>query len=309
MHSVFWLSSRLSVVSVATLLFQLSFLLSTVAQQPESQQDFDGQITRSFTEPIEESIVSSTETGIVRSIPVREGQYVKADEVLASLDDEILGQSLRMASARASSTAKIDSLRSRMNMLEKRTLKVQNLAEGGHANPYEVEQIKTEFEAAAADFRAAQDEMNLNKIEVDRIQVQIDQRKIKSPFDGFVIQLHKNVGELVTNTEPKFATIVRLDQLKAKFYLVAPELAKLNPGDAVSVQVGNTRIKKQAKVTYVSPIIDPDSGTGRVDVSIDNGDLKLRSGSICIWEKPKAKLTANTTSRLPPRNKLRDLKR
>ena len=47
--------------------------------------------------------------------------------------------------------------------------------------------------------------------------------------------------------------------------------------------VGQDKNANQATVTYVSPIIDPDSGLGRIDIKIDNRDLSIQSGIICFW--------------------------
>ena len=174
-----------------------------------------------------------------------------------------------------------------MKRLQQRKETVESLVKDGHANHYEVEQVKTEYETAVADFRALEDEKILNEIEVDRIQAQIGQRQIRSPLDGFVIRIHRQLGELVANTDPQFATLVKIDQLKIRFYLDAHWLEKLNVGDMVEVMVGNQHSTKQAIVKFVSPIIDPDSGTGRVDVVIDNQDLAIRSGTVCFFKGSK----------------------
>jgi len=168
-------------------------------------------------------------------------------------------------------------------MLQQRTSKVQELADGGHANPYELEQIRTEFVTASSEYRAAVDDQGLNKIDVERIEAQLKERKIEAPFDGFVVQIHKSPGELITGTEPQFATLVKLDELKAKFYLRASELEKLTVGDEVTIEMSARKDRREAVVSYVSPIIDPDSGTGRVDVTINNAELKIRSGTVCFW--------------------------
>ena len=38
-------------------------------------------------------------------------------------------------------------------------------------------------------------------------------------------------------------------------------------------------------VTFVSPIIDPDSGLGRLDVMLENRNLEIQSGIICFWSE------------------------
>ena len=56
-------------------------------------------------------------------------------------------------------------------------------------------------------------------------------------------------------------------------------------GDIASVLVGQERIRKEAIVTFVSPIIDPDSGLGAIDLKLDNHDFKLQSGIVCYWNE------------------------
>jgi len=52
-----------------------------------AQDDYDGQIKRTFTEPIQRSIVSTNEIGIVRQITINEGDYVKLGQTLGRLND------------------------------------------------------------------------------------------------------------------------------------------------------------------------------------------------------------------------------
>lgn len=251
------------------------------------QQEYDGQIRRSFTEPIKKSVVSCTETGVVDKILTEEGDYVRGDQLLGELDNQILKQSLRMAQARVNSTARAEAARLRMRMMEQRKNTLESLVREGHANPFEVEQTKSEYETTVADFRALEEEQTLNEIEVDRIQAQINQRQIRSPLDGFVIRIHRQRGELIANASPEFVTLVKIDQLKIRFYLDARWLEKLKAGAEVDVLVGVEKQKKRAKVKFVSPIIDPDSGTGRVDVVIENSDHRIRSGTVCFWPNQK----------------------
>ncbi len=242
-------------------------------------------ITRSFTEPIERSVVASTETGVIHAATVREGDRVCAGDQLAVLNHDVLIQSRRIAAARAESTATRDAARSRAEMVKSQKEKMDALIEGGHVNAYEVEQKTSEYQNAIAELQTAEDELRLNRLEVDRIEAQIRQRIITSPIDGIVTLIHKQLGEQVSTNEPQYATIVRVDQLKVRFYLNAETLFKIPVGSNVDVLVGEQRTRTPAKVTFASPIIDPDSGTGRLEVVIENQDQKIASGTICFWDE------------------------
>ena len=253
--------------------------LTTVAQQSQHS----GRITKSFTEPIEKSITASPEPGIVAQSFVKEGDRVQVGERLAALNHAVLKESLAIAIARAESTARLDSAKSQLAMTKSQREAIESLVAGGHTNKFEVEQKQAEYEVAYAELRTAEDEQRLNQLEVARIRAQLHDRFIVSPINGFVTEVHKQLGENISNNEPEYATVVRVDQLKVRFYLDAGTLQSTKVGDAVSVLVGRSRSQKAATVTYVSPVIDPDSGLGRLDVLIENSELEIQSGVMCVW--------------------------
>ena len=242
-----------------------------------------GRITKSFTEPIERCVAATAEGGIIVQTMVREGQKVKIGDTLAKINQKVLLASLEIAKARSKSKSRLDAATSQMELTKSQLDAIQSLVDGGHTNKFEVEQREAEYQRAFAEFRLAEDELQLNKLEVDRIQAQINDRTIKSPIDGIVIEIHKQLGENVSNNEPQYATVVRVDELKVRFYLDAHSLRAAKVGSKIDILVGFDRKKTQAEVVYVSPVIDPDSGLGRLDIKIDNHDYAIQSGIICYW--------------------------
>ena len=243
-----------------------------------------GRITRSFTEPIEQCIAASAEAGIIFTSSVKEGDAVRAGDTLAKINQSVLHQSLAIAKARAESTAQLDAAASQLEMTESQLNALEALVDGGHTNKFEVEQKQAEYQKANSEHRSAEDEQQLNKLEVKRIAAQIDDRIIKSPINGIVTEIHKQLGENVSSNEPQYATVVRVDELKVRFYLDANTLKRSELGQQVNILVGDQRKSTPTTITFISPIIDPESGLGRMDVVIDNHDLQIQSGIICHWD-------------------------
>ena len=278
-----------------------AFQLGSVAVAQERLQSshlhsgrlHSGRITRSFTEPVEQSIAASAEVGIVAKSSVKEGDVVKVGSVLATLNRAVLLESLEIAKARAESTARLDAAKSQLEMLTSQVEAVQSLVSGGHTSRFEVEQKQAEYHTIYAEYNAALDELKLNRLEVARIRAQVEDRVIKSPIDGVVTEIHKQLGENLSSNEPQYATVVRVDELKVRFYLDAAALQHLSVGQQVKVLVGRDQTARTASVTYVSPIIDPDSGLGRIDVNIDNQDLSIQSGIICFWSDENLSATTD----------------
>jgi len=259
----------------------LLLLTSTVASAQSVQR---GRITQSFTEPVEKTVAASSESGVVQTAHVKEGDFVKKGDLLATINLTVLQKSLDIAIATAESTARLDAAVSQFEMTKSQLEAVNSLVQGGHTNKYEVEQRQADSHRAYAELRAAQDEIKLAGLEVKRIEAQIEDRKIRSKINGFVTEIHKQPSENVSSNEPQYATIVRVDELKVRFYLDAITLRRTKPEDRIDILIGDERTRVETKVTYVSPIIDPDSGLGRLDVLIENKDYKIQSGTICFWK-------------------------
>ena len=272
------------------------FLATTVAS---AQSPHRGRITQSFTEPVKKTVAASSESGVIQIAHIKEGDFVKEGDLLATINHNVLKKSLDIAIATAGSTARLDAAISEYDLIKSQLEAINSLVQGGHTNKYEVEQKHAENQRAYAELRAAQDELKLAALEVERIEAQIEDRKIRSKIDGFVTEIHKQPGENVSANEPQYATIVRVDKLKVRFYLDAMTLRKTKPGDQVHILVGDERSQVEAEVTYVSPIIDPDSGLGRLDVRVNNEGYQLQSGTICFWIDKTAPQSASMPDLTP----------
>ena len=248
-------------------------------------QDVSAQVTHSFTEPVEQSDVAAAEPGVIANILVKEGQRVQAGQPLGELNNEVLQRSLQIAVLRANSDAKIRSTRANMAVRERKLKKLQPLLIAGHANPAEVEQAQSEFDAAAAELQLAEEESQEHQMEVLRIEAQIKSRVIHSPVDGWVTAIHYRRGEYIASTQPQFATVVKLDQLRARFHLLTQSVEYLQVGQPVNVIVGHQKQNVAGVIEFISPVTDADSGTARVDVLIDNAKRQYRSGVPCHWQK------------------------
>ena len=251
------------------------------------QESRSRRITKAFTEPVEQSIAASPEIGIVVEANVKEGDQVYVGDTLARINQRVLVKTLAIAKAKASSTARLDAATSKLEMLKSQLEAVKSLVAGGHTNKFEVEQTEAEFQNAYAELRMAEDEHAMDKLEVERISAQVEDRTIRSPINGFVTEIHKQLGENVSSNDPKYATIVQVDKLKVRFYLEESTLNNARPGDEATIFVGLERIPTSTSVTYVSPIIDPDSGLGRLDVQIENSDFRIKSGTVCFFGNTK----------------------
>ena len=242
-----------------------------------------GQITRSFTEPVEVRLVAANQPDVVTKVMVSEGSLIDAGAIIAELDNSVLKKQLQIAKLRANSQASIKAARVEMDSSEKRAEQLRSMLDKGHANPAEVEKAESEFKSAEAELELAEEKKKEFELEVERINAEIERNVIRSPIQGVVTEMHVQPGEYIATNERKIATVVCLNQLRIRFYLLESTTSRLQTGQNVELLMGAGQTKAKGTLEFVSPVIDPDSGTSRVDVILENAESQFRAGSICYW--------------------------
>jgi RND family efflux transporter MFP subunit len=249
-------------------------LCATVAQGAST--DIEG-----FTEPYRTINVAASEPGLVSSIDVAEGQQVQAHQVVANLDQAILEASLRIAQARMEAKGQLDSAKAEMRFRSERleNLKASRINE--HASQEEADRAITEVAIAEAQVIAAEEALAIGRLEHERILTQIERRKIRSPINGVVIQLNKEISEYVAPTDPVVMTIVQLDQLLAVFSVPSKQAASIRHGQPMRVLLGDAKTAISGSVEFLSPVTNAQSGTLTIKVRLANVDGKYRAGEKC----------------------------
>lgn len=202
--------------------------------------------------PFREVVVASPVQSVIVKIAHREGETVKAGDVLAQLYSRI---------------EELDMLRTKA-ALEKREFDFK-----GSSNLYQDKII-------------SQDEALKNKIELDLARLQAEQanelfkqRTLLAPIDGLIVEQMREVGESVTSTQPVFR-LVDIAQVYVQFYIRSEELGRFKLGETVQVHyvAGDAKTSRAGKVDFIDPRIDAASGLMRVKVLVQNPDRQIIPG-------------------------------
>ncbi len=250
----------------------------------------------SFTEPYRTINVSTAEQGIITKMLVKESDTVHEGQLLATLDTDVLEAAMEIAKAGKNSLGRIKSASAAVELKKERSQKLQELQADGHAHSEEVLRAKAELEIAEAELLAAKEEQKIKELEYTRIGTQIERRKIISPIDGIVTKIHKEVSEQVAATDPIVLTVVQCDQLKIIFPVAAAEVGRFSVGQKVSVNFPGESTPAKGSIESVSQVTDPESGTVRVRVVIDNPKKHYRSGMACFLSIIPNPQTASLTA-------------
>jgi RND family efflux transporter MFP subunit len=246
-----------------------------------------GELVEGFAEPYRLiEIAAASETGLITSIGVREGQTVKRGDLLATLDIDVLVATLNIAKERSRLTGRFDGANAELEMRRRRLAKLQQLLREGHATEGEVERAQTDVVIAQANVLLADEERRLAALECKRIEAQIQRRQVRSPIDGVVTEIRREVGEAVAINDPHLMTVVQLNPLRVKFSLTMAQASELHEGQILPLHLSDVSHAADATVEIISPVLDAKSGTVQVTCVIDNSDNRYRSGMRCVVRLP-----------------------
>jgi multidrug efflux pump subunit AcrA (membrane-fusion protein) len=248
----------------------------------------------------EEAEVAAQEPGVLVQLPVQEGQEVKADELLAQLDDSLPRMELRVAEnklkvAEEQATNDVNVRYSKASAEVAYAEYLQaveaNKKVAGSKSLAEVRELLLKhkyavlsIEKSEMDLRIAALQVNVSKAEMDQAAKKVERHKIKSPLDGQVQKINFHVGEWVQAGEP-VVHVVRVNRLRTEGYLntatFAPQEVNGRPV-TIKVQLARGRVETfNGKIVFVDPKV-LQGGKYRVRAVIqnrqENGQWLLRAG-------------------------------
>jgi HlyD family secretion protein len=109
-------------------------------------------------------------------------------------------------------------------------------------------------------------------------EAQMSYSQIRSPIDGVVTDRPLYPGEMAAAGTP-IVTVMDISQVIAKAHIPQPEAALLKVGDKATISVPGENEPFDARVTVVSPALDPNSTTVEVWVQAKNPEQRLKPGT------------------------------
>lgn len=205
----------------------------------------------------QEVAVTTRVSGVVESLAAERGQAVQKNQALAVLDQREFNLD-RRAAEETLAVAKADYERA------------DELFRQGLASKAELQQKKARYELAV--------------VELERAKLVIDRSVIRAPFDGIVADRFVRVGEKVLLDEHKpLFRVMALEPLLARAYLPAAALDSVKPNDEVAVTAGEfADVKVAGRVSFVSPVVDPASGTIQVLVKVPRDAKKILRPGLAV---------------------------
>ena len=227
--------------------------------------------------------LGSQEPGQLSEVLVDRSDRVSAGQVVASLDSRLEEASVAIASLRAAMDTEL-SLRKAVFAIDLQSEKrISSLVASKAASAQEQDQASRELSLSAWRVLQAEDDIQLNDLELSRAETALDLRRIRSPIDGVVVARLLDPGEHLEN-QP-LLRIVKLDPLYVEAILPMRLFGKVKPGMSASVFPElNEGPALVATVELVDPMGDAGSGTFGARLSLPNPHETIPAGVKCRVE-------------------------
>lgn len=281
--------------------------VSVATVTPESLPQFAEGI--GSVEARTESVIAARVMGYIQQIPVREGDHVRAGQLLAEIAatelDAAVAQARAAAQEAQSASAEVEgaiaAAESAAGLAETTLARMRNLHERRSISDQEFDEAMARHTAAQAHLRMARTrrEQVSEKIRQaaaaqQAAEAQLSYLRITAPFAGVVSARLAEPGSLASPGMP----LLRLEQAGA-YRLAAsfPEsvLGSLKTGQALPVSIDALGWETEGRVAEVAPIVDAATRTVTVKVALPPHPA-VRSG---LYGKAKAPAGVREMLRLP----------
>lgn len=217
-------------------------------------------------------------SGFITKLCVKEGQTVKAGQLLFVIDNVTYAAAVRQAKAA------VNSAKAQLNTSKLTYDNSQKLFKSNVIGDYELQSAKNSYESAQAALAQAQ----ANYVSAKQ---NLDFCYIKSPSAGVVGNLPYRVGALVSSTSQEpLTTVSNIKTMQVYFSMTEKDLldmtrtagglhAAISEYPAVKLQLADgTMYAHPGRVAAVSGVIDPSTGSVSIRADFPNPENLLKSG-------------------------------
>jgi RND family efflux transporter MFP subunit len=282
----------------------LLLLVGTVLAQPRPATP---PTTRGFDcliEPRQTIELRSPVEGLIEDVKVERGQATRRGQVLVTLVSALERSNLEVARHRAEMTGRLELSRNRVDFARRKAERAQQLQEQNFISTQARDEAQTELSLAESEFKDALETQQQAQLELRRAIEIVEQRTLRSPFDGYVVERLLNPGDLAeagTGRRPVLK-LAQLDPLRVEVQLPAAAWGRVVAGSTVRVTVEGVGAPRTARVVVADKVIDAASSLFGVRLEMPNPGLKVPVGARCSAEFPGLGVEPVSPLAVPARN-------
>ena len=216
---------------------------------------------------VNSAVIKARVAGELQGLTVREGDFVKAGQVIARIDASEYRSRVRQVKEQA------ESAKAQVDVVQRQYDNNKALVDQGFIS-------KTALDVSLANLNAAQSTYKAAQAATDVATKSVDDTVLKAPISGQVSQRLAQPGERV-GVDARIVEIVDLSRLELEATLSAADSTQIQIGQSAELQIEGSSKTVAAKVVRINPSAQAGSRSVLAYLSIDNTKpdaLPLRQG-------------------------------
>ena len=210
------------------------------------------------------------EGGMVRSVLVEPGTWVRAGQTLAIVDRSV---QVQQAAALAAS---IRQARADAELAKSNLDRAKALVSRGFVSRADIDAKQSALDGANARVAVAQAQLKQQQATIGRLD-------IRAPTPGLVLTRSVEAGQVVSPGSGALFRIASEGKMELQARLAEGDLQRVHIGSLATVTPVGTTVKIPGHIWQISPIIDPNTRQGTVRIELPY-DKALRPGGFAAAE-------------------------
>lgn len=234
-------------------------------------------------EPKMTVMVGAPIQGVIDSVTVERSEFVEADQVLATLKSDVEIAAMEQARVRAMMRSETQAREADLELAEVNMRRMEELIDKQMVPMQQRDEAVAQLQVARMAVKQAEDNQNLYMQEYQRAQQIVEQRVIRSPISGVVVEVLAYPGEFVY--ENPIVSIAQLDPLQVEAILPARLFGQISRGMLANVEPEIMSAEPLAgAISSVDRLIDAASGTFSVHLELANPNNEIPGGQRCTLD-------------------------
>ncbi len=182
---------------------------------------------------IERVNVGAQVSGQVKSLKVKQGDYVTKGQLIAEIDDLPQRNDLRNAEAALSEVkAELQSKQALLKQAKLRFKRQRQMLKEGASSREDFESAETMLATTHAELLSLNAKLVQAQIEVDKKKLALGYTRIIAPMDGIVIAIVTQQGQTVNSNQsaPTIIKLARLDAMTIKVQISEADITRISAG-------------------------------------------------------------------------------
>ncbi len=231
-----------------------------------------------------QATVSSKLTGKVTEVLIEEGQAVRANDVLARLDDSNARALLAFAQSQLDAArAQLAEVRVQLEDARRQLARTRELAGRKLVSEQSLDTAQAHADGLAARLETTQRNVTVAERNVGVQQRQLDDTIVRAPFAGVITVKNAQPGEMISplsaggaGTRTGIGTLVDMDSLEIEVDVNESFINRVSPDQPVTARLNAyPDWDIPARVIAVVPAADRSKATVRVRVGFDVRDARI----------------------------------